>query len=145
MSLPSFTSASLKSLSKLIGKKDILLSQIAKIEAEIAAVITGKPVKAAKTSGKRRGRPARKVAAVKKSVPAKKSPKFGKKRAVRGGLGVKILKALETAGDAGVKVADLAKSLKVKGTNLHVWFATTGKKNAGIKKVGKGHYKLAGK
>jgi len=31
----------------------------------------------------------------------------------------------------------------VNGTNLHVWFATTGKKNPAIKKVGKGHYKLA--
>ena len=145
MSLSSFTSTALKSLAKLIGKKDSLVAEIKKIEAEIASVLTGKPPKAAKTSGKRRSRPAKKVAAVKKSTPAKKSPKFGKKRAVRGGLGVKILKALETAGDAGVKVADLAKSLKVKGTNLHVWFATTGKKNAGIKKMGKGHYKLAGK
>jgi hypothetical protein len=51
----------------------------------------------------------------------------------------------QIVGDAGVKVADLAKTLKVKGTNLHVWFATTGKKNPGIKKAGKGHYKLAGK
>lgn len=28
------------------------------------------------------------------------------------------------------------------GTNIHVWFATTGKKNKGIKKIGKGHYQL---
>jgi len=145
MSLSNFTSTSLKSLSKLIGKKDTLLSQIAKIEAEIASVLTGKPGKVAKTSVKRRGRPAKKGVAVKKSAPAKKAPKASKKRASRGGLGVKILKALESAGDAGVKVADLANTLKVKGTNLHVWFATTGKKNPGIKKVGKGHYKLAGR
>ena len=139
MSLSSFTSASLKSLSKLIDKKESLASEIAKIEAEITAFLTGKPVKA---TAKRRGRPAKKGAAVKKSVPAKKAPKAGKKRIVRGGLGAKILTALEVAGDAGVKVADLAKSLKVNGTNLHVWFATTGKKNSAIKKVGKGHYKL---
>lgn len=145
MSLSHFTSTSLKSLSKLIGKKDILLSQIAKIEAEIAAVITGKPGKAAKAVGKRRGRPAKKVAAVKKSAPAKKAPKATKKRAARGSIGAKVLKALETAGDAGVKITELAKTLKVKGTNLHVWFATTGKKNPAIKKAGKGHYKLAGK
>jgi hypothetical protein len=62
-----------------------------------------------------------------------------------GGLGAKVLKALEGAGEAGVKVADLAKTLKVKGVNLHVWFATIGKKNKAIKKVGKGHYKLVGK
>lgn len=59
--------------------------------------------------------------------------------------GSKVLKALETAGEAGIKVAELAKTLKVKGVNLHVWFATTGKKNKAIKKVGKGHYKLQGK
>jgi hypothetical protein len=41
-----------------------------------------------------------------------------------------------------VKVAELAKTLKVKGPNIHVWFATTGKKNKAIKKVGKGHYQL---
>jgi hypothetical protein len=140
MSLSSFTSASLKSLSKLIDKKESLVAEIAKIEAAVASLLTGKPAKA---PGKRRGRPAKKSAAVKKSVAAKKAPKAVKKRAVRGGLGAKILKALDTAGDAGVKVADLAKSLKVNGTNLHVWFATTGKKNPAIKKVGKGHYKLA--
>jgi len=145
MSLSHFTSTSLKSLSKLIGKKDILLSQIKKIEAEIAAVITGKTGKAAKTSGKRRGRPAKKGAAVKKVVAAKNATKATNKRAPRGSVGEKILKALETAGDAGVKVTELAKSLKVKAGNLHVWFATTGKKNPAIKKAGKGHYKLAGK
>ena len=145
MSISSFTSASLKTLSKLVDKKGSLVTEIKKIEAEIAAVLTGKPVKATKTNGKRRGRPAKKGAAVKKSAPAKKTPKAIKKRAARGSVGAKILKALETAGDAGVKVADLAKNLKVKGTNLHVWFATTGKKNPAIKKAGKGHYKLSGK
>jgi DNA replication initiation complex subunit (GINS family) len=139
MSISSFTSASLKSLSKLIDKKESLIAEIAKIEAAVASLLTGKPVKA---EGKRRGRPAKKSAAVKKSAPAKKAPKVVKKRVSGGGLGAKVLKALEAAGDAGVKVSALAKTLKIKGTNLHVWFATTGKKNPAIKKIGKGHYKL---
>jgi len=139
MSLSSFTSTSLKSLSKLIDKKESLIAEIAKIEAAVASLLTGKPVKA---EGKRRGRPAKKSAAVKKSAPAKKAPKVVKKRVSGGGLGAKVLKALEAAGDAGVKVSALAKTLKIKGTNLHVWFATTGKKNPAIKKIGKGHYKL---
>ncbi len=142
MSFSNFTSTSLKSLAKLIGKKDGLIAEIEKIEAQIAAVITGTPAKA---TGKRRGRPAKKESAAKKVAPAKKGSKVGKRRATRGGLKEKILSALEGAGDAGVKVVDLAKKLGVKGTNLHIWFATTGKKNPGIKKVGKGHYKLAGK
>ena len=142
MSISSFTSASLKSLAKLIDKKDSLISEIAKIEAEIASVLTGKPAKA---TGKRRGRPAKKGAVVKKVVTAKKAPQAGKKRAARGSIGEKVLKALESAGDAGVKVTELANTLKVKAGNLHVWFATTGKKNPAIKKAGKGHYKLAKK
>lgn len=32
-----------------------------------------------------------------------------------------------------------------KGTSIHVWFGTTGKKNQAIKKIGKGHYRLQGK
>ena len=46
--------------------------------------------------------------------------------------------------DAGVKVTELANTLKAKAANLHVWFATTGKTPA-IKKAGKGHYKLVKK
>jgi len=139
MSLSSFTSTSLKSLSKLIDKKESLVAEIAKIEAAVASLLTGKPAKA---TSKRPGRPAKKGAVAKKSVSAKNVPKAGKKRAARGSIGTKVLKALEDAGDAGVKVTELAKSLKVKAGNLHVWFATTGKKNPKIKKVGKGHYKL---
>lgn len=59
-----------------------------------------------------------------------------------GGLGAKILKSLDAAGYASMKVAELAKSLKVNGAYLHVWFTTTGKKNSAIKKLGNGHYKL---
>lgn len=126
MNFSSFTSDSLKSLSKLLDKKGSLVAEIQKIEAEIASVFTGKSVK---RSGKRRGR------------PAKKAPKAAN-RGPRGALGKSILQALESAGSVGVKVADLAKTLKINGTNIHVWFATTGKKNKAIKKVGKGHYAL---
>lgn len=102
----------------------------------IAAVFSGK---FPKTAGKRRGRPAKKAASSKKPAVASK-----KKRAARGSVQGKILKALKVAGDKGVKVVDLAKQLGVKGGGLHVWFSTTGKKHP-IKKVGKGHYKLLAK
>jgi len=149
MSLSNFTSASLKSLTDLVAKKENIVAEIKKIEAEIQAFLTGKTVKAA---GKIPVRRAKKKAVVKKAAPAKKAlpakaevkPKSNK-RVKRGGLKEKILAALEAAGDAGVKVVDLSKKLGVKGANLHIWFATTGKKLPGIKKVGKGHYKLVGK
>jgi len=135
MSLSNITSESLRSLIKLTEKKDSLLAQIGKIEAEISSFLTGKPTRVKKG---------------KATAPAKKSPKTAKKgaksvsakRSPKGGLGNKIIAALESAGEAGVKVTDLAKKLKAKGGNLHVWFATTGKKNSSIKKVGKGHYQL---
>ena len=136
MNFSDLTTQTLKSLVKLTDKKEKLSKEIEKIEAQLGALFTGK---APKGSGKRRGRPA------KKGVKAsKKAPKAAAKakRSPRGGLGKKILKALDSAGDAGVKVVELAKKIGVKGTNLHIWFATTGKKNPAIKKVGKGHYQL---
>lgn len=98
----------------------------------MASIVSGKPVRATK------GKPGRPAAKGKTSQTAKKTTKRGS----RGNLGTKVLSALEAAGDAGVNIADLAEKLRVKGTNLHVWFGTTGKKNKAIKKVGKGHYRL---
>ena len=133
MNLSNITSDTLKALVKLTTKKDALVKEVEKIEAQLFGLISGK---APKVTGKRRGRPA------KTATRTNKAPKAGAKRSPRGALGTKVLKALEAAGDAGVKVSELAKTLKVKGPNLHIWFATTGKKNKGIKKIGKGHYQL---
>ena len=134
MNLSNITSSTLKALVNLTNKKDSLIREVEQIEIQLEGLFTGKTPK---LSGKRRGRPAKKSA---KTVT--KTPKAGAKRSPRGGMGKKVLKALEGAGDAGIKVAELAKSLKVKGTSIHVWFATTGKKNKAIKKIGKGHYQL---
>jgi hypothetical protein len=130
--LSSLTSSALNQLSTLVDRKEELVKEIERLESQMASIISGKPVRASK------GKPGR---------PAKKGPKAkttrkSTKRGPRGGIGAKVLSALEAAGDAGVKVADLAEKLRVKGTNLHVWFATTGKKNKAIKKVGKGQYRL---
>ena len=136
--LSSLTSSALNQLSSLVDQKEALVKEIERLESQMASIISGKPVRAAK--GKP-GRPASKGTKGKTSKVAKKPAKPG----TRGNLGTKVLSALEAAGDAGVKVADLAQKLRVKGTSLHVWFGTTGKKNQAIKKVGKGHYRLQGK
>ncbi len=60
----------------------------------------------------------------------------------RGELAAKIMAALTAAGKNGVKVADLSKEFGVKRRNLFIWFATTGRKNKAIKKVGESHYVL---
>jgi hypothetical protein len=131
--LSSLTSSALNQLSSLVDRKEALVKEIERIESHMASIVSGKPVRA--TKGKP-GRPSTKT--------IKTARKTGK-RGSRGNLGAKVLSALEAAGDAGVKVADLAEKLRVKGTNLHVWFGTTGKKNKAIKKVGKGHYRLQAK
>ena len=60
----------------------------------------------------------------------------------RGELAARILEVLKNAGSAGIKVRDLAEKLGVKYKNLFIWFATTGKKNKAIKKVGEAQYRL---
>ena len=140
MNITNLSTDVLKGLFKLTTKRDDLLKEVARIESQLQSLISGKPVKAVAKKGRRVS--AKAGAAKGKVAKGKAAPAT---RSSRGGLGKKILKALENAGEAGVKVAELAKTLKVKGTNLHVWFATTGKKHTGIKKVGKGHYRLISK
>jgi len=77
-----------------------------------------------------------------------KATKSGKRRkstrplSKRGELASRILATLQKAGSEGVKVRALADELGVKHRNLYIWFATTGKKNKAIKKVGEAHYRL---
>lgn len=143
MKLTNISSLSLKNLIKLTERKESLLREIEKIEAQLSSLLTGKAVRA---TGKRRGRPAKKKAgrpakAKKAGRPAKKAGRPSK-RAPRGQIKKKILAALKAAGDAGMKVTDLSKKIGVKNANVHVWFSSTGSKLPEIKKVGKGHYKI---
>jgi hypothetical protein len=130
--LSSLTSTALNQLSSLVDKKESLVKEIERLESQMASIISGKPVRVTK------GKPGRPATRGSKGKTVRKSTRRGS----RGNLGTKVLSALEAAGEAGVKVADLAEKLRVKGTNLHVWFGTTGKKNKAIKKVGKSHYRL---
>jgi hypothetical protein len=88
------------------------------------------------------------------STPAK-SPKGGKVKGKagrsgrkgatgkRGALAAKVLAALEGAGSEGISVKDISAKTGAHYKNISIWFATTGKKNAKIKKVGPARYKLA--
>ncbi len=137
MNLTNINSGALRNLIKLTERKESLLAEIEKIEGQLASLISGKAIR---TSGKRRGRPAKKGKVA-------KTPKAGRstKRAPRGTLKKKIFAALKAAGEAGMKVTDLSKKIGVKNANVHVWFSSTGKKLPEIKRVGKGHFKLAEK
>ena len=137
MNLTNINTGALRNLIKLTERKESLLAEIEKIENQLASLLTGKAVR---TSGKRRGRPAKK-GKVAKAVKAGRSAK----RAPRGTLKKKIFAALKAAGEAGLKVTDLSKKIGVKNANVHVWFSSTGKKLPEIKRVGKGHFKLVEK
>lgn len=143
MNITNISSNALKNLIKLTQRKEGLLKEIEKIESQLASLITGKP---ARTTGKRRGRPAKAKKAGRPAKAAKTTKgRPSAKRAPRGQIKKKILSALKAAGDAGMKVTDLSKKIGVKNANVHVWFSSTGKKLPEIKRVGKGHFKLVEK
>ncbi|MEI8235393.1 MAG: hypothetical protein WCH57_12020 [Verrucomicrobiota bacterium] len=79
--------------------------------------------------------------AAKKGKAAKKV-KGAKVRAGRGALKEQILGALKKAGDKGITIKDLSAELKANYKNVYIWFVTTGKRIAGIKKIGPAQYKL---
>src|SRR4030095_13281486 len=80
--------------------------------------------------------PAKATAKAPAKAPAGKAKgKRGGKRSPRGEVSTKILGALQSAGAGGVTIKALSSKLSMPYRNLQVWFATTGKKNKGIKKI----------
>jgi hypothetical protein len=129
MTLTNINSASLRKLIKLTEKKESLLLEITKIDAQISSLIQGKPA----PKGKQ-------VTHTSKTTTEKTG-----KRAKRGALKTKIFAALRAAGEAGLKVPELSKKIGVKSQNIHVWLSSTGKNFSEIKRIGKGHFKLTEK
>jgi len=78
-----------------------------------------------------------------KVKPVAAASKTASGRAPRGELSSRMLSALEDAGAKGTTVSELSDKLGVPYKNVSIWFATTGKKNRKIKKIGKAQYKLA--
>lgn len=144
----------LRELIKLSELKSALNKQLSALDARLASLVSGKPVKkAAVKSGKRRGRPPGKAASKKapkvkaakapkapKVAKAPKAPKAPKGSGRRGALKSQILKLLSSAGPEGTSVKDISSKLGVKNQNVHVWFSTTGKKLPEVSKVGEARY-----
>ncbi len=82
----------------------------------------------------------------KRCTPSKSAAKPAKKkvatRGKRGELTARILGELEKAGSKGISVKDLAENLSANYRNIYIWFATTGKKNSSVEKVGPAQYRL---
>lgn len=117
--LTHLTSADLKSVSRLLAKKESLLRKLQTIDVALAKFDDAPAIQ--KTTTKSRPSP---------------------KHTQRGKLKEHILEALKAAGDKGHTVGELAEKLKVKPNNLYMWFYTTGKKVVGLKKSKDRRYSL---
>jgi hypothetical protein len=88
----------------------------------------------------KRGRAAGK-AAPKTAANATRTRGKGK-QSKRGELSARIMSELEAAGSSGITVREIADKLGANYKNIYIWFATTGKKNSSVKKIGPAQYKL---
>jgi transposase-like protein len=132
MDLTQLSPAVLTELIQLVQEKSDLASRIQAIDAQMERLVSGKAAPAAKSAPM-----------AKETVAVKVKAKSSTPRAPRGALKEGILQALKEAGAAGVNVSELASKLGVDAKNIHVWFSTTGKKVAGLTKLGAGHFALA--
>lgn len=151
VNIHSWFSANLKKMSglKKIGAARYALTEAAVIPSELAKKVKAPKVKISKVKAAKVKAPkAKKAKAAKKAVKADKAPKkikalkVSKTRAVRGQLKEQILNELKNAGAEGISIKDLAAKLNANYKNVYIWFVTTGKRVAGIKKVGPAQYKL---
>jgi hypothetical protein len=124
-------SVTLRQLVKLSQRKEALMAQIQEIDREMVRLQSrfGVPsrnpaLRAPVTVSRARSRPTR------------------GKRAKRGALKEKILRALRVAGSKGTTIQELSDKLGIRNANLYVWFNGTGKNVPGLKKIGTAKYRL---
>jgi hypothetical protein len=139
MDLSKINTSTLESLIKLTRRRDALLDDLKKLEAQMSSIYSGgkaeTTVRRRRSTGRRRYAT---VAAGTKTTRRSAARDGGR----RGALKAKILTALRAAGDKGVAVRDLSSRLGVKNQNVHVWFSSTGKKIPDIQRIGAGRYRL---
>lgn len=136
MNIPNLTSSHLQLLLDLTRKKEAIAADLKQLEEKIA-VLFGNHETQPETTTKRKGRPPGKK-------PKSAQPKKSKTRAPRGTLKEKVLAVLKAAGAAGLAVRDVAEQIGAKKAAVNVWFYTTGKKVAGLKKIAPGRFALKG-
>lgn len=121
------TSASLRGLLTLAERRERLQKELNAVTAKISALYSG----SLKSDSVRKA---------KSAIPEKRPGKQGRRGAVKDS----VIAALKEAGEKGIGVKELSLKLGIKNSNLHVWFATTGKTIKGLRKVGPGQYALPG-
>jgi len=106
--------------------------------------ISGGHYRLASKGSKRSTAKTSRASAARKSSGAKSTHrrKKGGAQGPRGALSAKIIRQLESAGKGGITVRTIAERIGAKNKNIYIWFATTGKKNSAIKKVGPATYRM---
>lgn len=81
------------------------------------------------------------------SSPSRPAPerqrRTSSRRMGRGQMKEGVLAAVPRAGAQGIGIGDIAKAIGAPYKNVSVWFSTTGRKIANLKKIAPGRYKLA--
>lgn len=72
------------------------------------------------------------------------SSTYERRRMGRGELRSRILELLQTAGNRGVRVQEVASVLTMKSVNIHSWFHTAQRRFPQIQKIGPSRYRLNG-
>jgi len=129
----SIPSATLRQLVKLSQRKEALMAQIQNIDREMVRVQS-------KFGIPSRNPALRAPVTVSRPQPGRASPG---RRAKRGALKEKIVRALRAAGSKGATIQELSGKLGVRPANLYVWFNGTGKNVPGLQKIGAGKYRLS--
>ncbi len=124
----SISSATLRKMIKLSKRKEKLMSRIQEIDRQMAGIEREVEARASIRTPKRA------------NVTTQKA--FRSKPNRRGALKAKILGALRGAGQRGLTIRQLSEKLGVKSANLYVWFADTGRKVRGLKKIAPAKYRL---
>jgi hypothetical protein len=114
MKLSNLSSGEITALISLVKKKETLVEELAKIDAQLAKYDSVKLGSKTKAGG----------------------------RIHRGDLKDGIVKALNASGKEGLSVKELASHLGTKSNNIFSFFYTTGKKSGLFKKVGTARYAL---
>ena len=134
MSLTRLTTADLKSIAKLIERKEALQAQIEEIDKQLDTYESGKALTTAAGKGKTRGRSS--------ETPGKIAQLKGAPRNRRGSIEEGVRAALKQAGKAGMHVAQIAEKAQAKLPSVRMWFQTSAKKIKGIKKIAPATYRL---
>jgi hypothetical protein len=124
-------SATLRQLVKLSQRKEALMAQIQEIDREMVRLQS------------RFGVPSRNPALRAPVTVSRAGSRLTRgKRAKRGALKERILRALRVAGSKGATIHELSDKLGIRNANLYVWFNGTGKNVPGLKKIGTAKYRL---